>query len=259
MDFGSVQSGLSMLQSPAQSVLFDALRGNGGFDLQAASSLAREAIDLPTHIGQLAESGRLGEFLDAVLDAVILADRSPVFSEQLLPLLGDVRSALQELPADSLSYTDREAVEATLGELDALLGPVETPDAPQVPGGGLQAHEDAGGHLIERHVGKSEQWLVDRVNRDNISAASSFIDLPEAERLVAETLMENQDRVDAWLDGAGGNRLVIDARFDSSTGISVVRGSDSAEDVFSVKLVLERSDRIDDIGFRIITGYPTAP
>src|SRR5690606_4942395 len=136
----------------------------------------------------------LGEISAAERGATTPADRSPVCFDLLLPLLWDVRTALHELPADHPSYTDREAVEATVGELDALLGPVETPDAPEVPGGGLQAHEDAGGHLIERHVGKSEQWLVDRVNRDNISAASSFIDLPEAERLVAETLMENQDR-----------------------------------------------------------------
>src|SRR5690606_32650986 len=109
MDFGSVQSGLSMLQSPAQSVLFGALRGNGAVDLQAGSSRGREPTDLPPHIGQLAERGQRGDVVDAVLDAVILAGRSPVFFDQLLPLLGDVRSALQAPPADSLSYTDREA------------------------------------------------------------------------------------------------------------------------------------------------------
>jgi len=257
MDFGSLHPGLSILQQAPANHLFQAA---GAFDALALSTAAsRGSIDLPSHLEQLAADGGLGDFLQSTGEAITLAERSPVFAEQLLPLLSEVRSALQQMPTDSLSFTDRQAVEATVGELDALLGPYETPDAPEVPGGGLQAHEDAGGHLIERHVGKSEQWLVDRVNRDNISAASSFIDLPEAERLVAETLMENQDRVDAWLDGAGGNRLVIDARFDSSTGISVVRGSDSAEDVFSVKLVLERSDRLEDIGFRIVTGYPTAP
>ena len=65
-------------------------------------------------------------------------------------------------------------------------------------------------------------------------------------------------RIDAWVDGQGGNRLVIDARFDASTGISVSRGDDSAEDVFSVRLVLERSNRLDT-GYRIVTGYPSAP
>ena len=127
-----------------------------------------------------------------------------------------------------------------------------------MPGGGLQAHEDAGGHLIDRHVGKSEQWLVDRVQNSNISAASSFRDLPEAEYFVATTLAENQSGIDAWLDGKGGSRLVVDASFDATTGISVARGQEHAEDVFSVRVVLERSDRLD-IGYRIITGYPSAP
>mgnify|MGYP000386227044 CR=1 FL=1 len=34
----------------------------------------------------------------------------------------------------------------------------------RVPGGGLSAHEGAGGHLIARHVGRTEQQLIDRAN-----------------------------------------------------------------------------------------------
>ena len=75
---------------------------------------------------------------------------------------------------------------------------------------------------------------------------------------MSETIAEHQGAIDAWLDGKGGNRLVVDSSFDASTGISVARGETSAEDVFSVRLVLERSDRLD-IGYRIITGYPSAP
>ena len=52
---------------------------------------------------------------------------------------------------------------------------------------------------------------------------------------------------------------MVDAHFDASTGISVKRGDTSAEDVFSVRLVLERSNRLEDIGYRIFTGYPSAP
>lgn len=36
-----------------------------------------------------------------------------------------------------------------------------------VSGGGLAAHEKAGGHLIDRHVGKSEAELFDRVSTGN--------------------------------------------------------------------------------------------
>lgn len=155
---------------------------------------------------------------------------------------------LGELPPESAAQLDI-ALE--------VLG-ITVPEPAEVPGGGLQAHEDAGGHLIERHVGKSEAELIERLRRENISASSSFRELGEAEYFVAETLTENQEQIDAWLDGEGGNRLVVNATFDASTGISVQRGDTEAEDVFSVRLVLERSDALD-VGYRIVTGYPTAP
>ncbi|WP_187775842.1 RNase A-like domain-containing protein [Luteimonas suaedae] len=223
--------------------------------LEAAAS----DTDLPQHISDLAERGELTAFLTQTDTAVALAGSAPVFAGQLDPLLDRIRHGLSQLPLERLPAVERDAVAATLERLYAHLGPVEGP-APsgEVPGGGLQAHEDAGGHLIERHVGKSEQALVDRVRSENISAASSFRDLPEAEHFVAATLTEHGERIDAWLGGEGGNRLVVDARFDASTGLSVARGESRAEDVFSVRLVLERSDRLD-IGYRIVTGYPSAP
>lgn len=136
--------------------------------------------------------------------------------------------------------------------------PLDDTDPIAVPGGGLEAHEDAGGHLIDRHVGKTPAELLERLRDENISASSSFRDLSEAERFVALALDANQPRIDAWLDGAGGNRLVVNATFDPSTGISIERGDTQAQDVHSVRLVLERSDALD-IGYRIVTGYPTAP
>ncbi|MGY0634639.1 RNase A-like domain-containing protein [Luteimonas sp. A478] len=224
------------------------------FALHAASA----GPDLAGHLADLAAEGTLGEFLDQTRAAVGLADQTPFLAERLDPALTVIRDALAGLDTSDLPRTGRDAVADTLALLDAHLENTDIDTGIQVPGGGLQAHEDAGGHLIDRHVGKSEQWLVDRVRNDNISAASSFRDLPEAEYFVAQTLGEHSGDIEAWLDGKGGNRLVVDARFDATTGISVARGQDHAEDVFSVRVVLERSDRLD-IGYRIITGYPSAP
>jgi hypothetical protein len=230
----------------------------------ALAAAADPDADLVAHLQELADGGEIEGFLDQVRDAIGLAGGDRTFGEHLDPLLGRIRDALAEVDLGGLSRVERDAVEATLAGLDAHLGvdAPEVPDGPdapsEVPGGGLEAHEAAGGHLIERHVGKSEEWLVDRVRRDNISAASSFRDIGEAGYFVAATLSEHQDRIDAWTGGKGGNRLVVDASFDASTGISVKRGDSHAEDVFSVRLVLERSDRLD-IGYRIVTGYPSTP
>lgn len=251
--------------SPATEWSLSTVQQSGGRMAMAAA--ADPGADLVAHLQDLADSGGIESFLDQVATAVSLASGDRTFGEHLDPLLGRIRDALGEIDTRGLPRVERDAVEATLAELDAHLGvdgpgTPEDPDGPgapaEVPGGGLQAHEDAGGHLIERHVGKSEQWLVDRVRNDNISAASSFRDIDDASHFVAATLSEHQGRIDAWVDGQGGKRLVVDATFDASTGISVKRGDTSAEDVFSVRLVLERSDRLD-IGYRIVTGYPSTP
>lgn len=234
---------------------------DGGVAPVRANAMAAAASDgdLGAHLQDLADSGKLLDFLDQTGDAIALAQADPTFAEQLDPLLGRIRDALGEFSTDQLSRVERDAVGSTQQALDAHLGPIDPPDgATEVPGGGLEAHEDAGSHLIERHVGKSEQDLVDRLRRENISASSSFRDLPAAEHFIAQTIVENQGRIDAWVDGKGGNRLVLDAHFDASTGISVKRGESRAEDVFSVKLVLERSNALG-IGYRIVTGYPTTP
>src|SRR5699024_10010260 len=140
----------------------------GGLDVHAfALDAASAGPDRDAHLDGLAERGGLGGFLDQTRAAVGLAGQTPILAEQLDPALGAIRGALETLDTGAMPRADRDAVEGVLELLDAHL--VEGPDGgAQVPGGGLQAHEDAGGHLIERHVGKSEQWLVDRVRNDNV-------------------------------------------------------------------------------------------
>jgi hypothetical protein len=224
--------------------------------LDALAAAADDGVDLPAYLGERIEAGTFGDFLRDTDSAVALAEHGPVFAERLDPLLGRIRDAFDRIPDASLSQADREALAATRERVDTHLGDTGATD--QVPGGGLEAHEQAGAHLIDRHVGKSEQQLLDRLRSENISASSSFRDLPSAEHFIAATIAENQAKIDAWVDGKGGNRLVLDGRFDAVTGISVARGDTQASDVHSVKLVLERSDKLG-IGYRIVTGYPTTP
>lgn len=54
-----------------------------------------------------------------------------------------------------------------------------------VPGGGLAAHEAAGGHLIAKHVGQSEAQLLSRLSAEpRITGSSSFYDRAFAEKAV---------------------------------------------------------------------------
>src|SRR3546814_6157567 len=122
--------------------------------------------DLGAHLQDLADDGRLLDFLDQTGDAITLAQGDQTFAEQLDPLLGRIRDALAEFPTDQLSRVERDAVESTRQALDAHLGPVDPPnETGEVPGGGLEAHEEAGSHMTERPAGRTEQQVLDSLQR----------------------------------------------------------------------------------------------
>lgn len=59
-------------------------------------------------------------------------------------------------------------------------------------GGGLAAHEAAGGHLLLKHVGQSESQLMARLAAEpRITGSSSFYDRAVAESAVSDALDAN--------------------------------------------------------------------
>ena len=127
-----------------------------------------------------------------------------------------------------------------------------------VPGGGLQASENAGGHLLLKHVGQTESQLLSRLNAEpGIRGASSFYDRAVAERAVSEALDANSSGLTTWLSGTKG-RLTINYAAQSPVGISVPRGASSAVDVSGTRVILVRDPPLP-AGYRIQTGFPTKP
>ena len=61
----------------------------------SALDAAASGLDLERHLADLADSGALPDFLGQVDDAIALATQSPVFGEQLDPLLGRIHAALE--------------------------------------------------------------------------------------------------------------------------------------------------------------------
>ena len=119
----------------------------------------------------------------------------------------------------------------------------------------LTAHEQAGGHLLARHVGQTEEQLARRLAAEpNISAASSFTTRETADAAVAATLQSNSGRISSWLAGAG-ERLVLNHRMGKPVGISLMRGAAHAVSASSVRIVLVRDSALPN-GYRILTGYP---
>jgi hypothetical protein len=67
--------------------------------------------------------------------------------------------------------------------------------SPLAPVGGLASHEARGGHLIARHVGKTDAELLQRL-KDNpkIAGASPFTDRATAEKGASEVLNDSNNK-----------------------------------------------------------------
>uniref|UniRef100_UPI000A6D1C61 hemagglutinin repeat-containing protein n=1 Tax=Gilliamella sp. Nev6-6 TaxID=3120252 RepID=UPI000A6D1C61 len=125
-----------------------------------------------------------------------------------------------------------------------------------VPGGSLSAHEAAGGHLIARHVGKTEQELLDRVSTGNVKTASSFTDRAIAESVTSKAIEANQSKIDAYLAGNQKGYLEIEYKSSSPIGISVSKGQTNVSKVSNARIIIARDSSMPN-GYRIVTGYPT--
>ncbi|WP_456156792.1 RNase A-like domain-containing protein [Yersinia intermedia] len=160
------------------------------------------------------------------------------------------------------------ALEATGGMLAGLFLPgkklpdieaAKLPSGPSssiVPGGGLAAHETAGGHLIDRHVGKTETELLNRVSTGNVKSASSFTDRATAEAVTSKAIDSNQAKIDSYLSGSQKGYLEIDYQSNVPIGISVSRGSTNVSSVTNARIIIARDPSMPT-EYKIITGYPT--
>lgn len=89
------------------------------------------------------------------------------------------------------------------------------------PGGGLDAHEAMGGHLLKRHVGKTEKELLDRfINEPKIIISSAFFKQAVAEEAAAATITANQEKITFWL-AAIPPKLVITSTMNAPAGLKL--------------------------------------
>lgn len=126
-----------------------------------------------------------------------------------------------------------------------------------VPGGGLMAHEGLeGGHTLAKHVGKSEEFLRNRLATEPwVKAASTFYDRQAAEAALSTLLDENASKVARWKRGAE-HELVIRGRASHPVGIVIPRAMARPVEGTGIRLVLRCSSDLS-IGFRIHTAMVT--
>ncbi|MBN2993755.1 RHS domain-containing protein, partial [Pseudomonas cedrina subsp. fulgida] len=123
------------------------------------------------------------------------------------------------------------------------------------PGGVLDAHENAGGHLLRKHVEQTDAQLVARLELEPaIPAASTFISKEKAEALVSKSLSNHRQEILTFLEGTKGKHIIKD-NSSQPTGLSVIRGTTSPILVYKLILVLKRRPAMPD-GYLLLTGYP---
>ncbi|WP_369900736.1 RNase A-like domain-containing protein [Bacillus manliponensis] len=125
------------------------------------------------------------------------------------------------------------------------------------PDGGLAAHELKGGHLIERHVGKTDEQLLERLKTNpKITGSSTFKDRMTAEKVANAVLSDskNIEKIQKWLSDLNSKpTLPLKYKGDGEIiGRSVSRNSEVVENVTNAKVILKKNND----GSFILTGYP---
>jgi hypothetical protein len=131
------------------------------------------------------------------------------------------------------------------------------PSVPRVDRYDLQRDEERGGHTLERHVGRTDNELRERLRRErNISAASTWTDRETAEATVAAALRAERGRVERWMQ-RGYPRANLALHYDAGRpiGRSLNRGEDQTVECTSAVIVL-RADGPNT--FYVLTTYPEA-
>jgi hypothetical protein len=124
-----------------------------------------------------------------------------------------------------------------------------------------------GGHAIERHVGKSDEFLLNRVRTEQyqgalfdigLQAAGSFPSLEAANKLVSSTLSFGRSIVESVVNGTLGGAK-IEKFFSTPTGREAFANSGRSHpyirDTFGVRVFIRRDERSPN-GFTIVTAYP---
>jgi hypothetical protein len=132
--------------------------------------------------------------------------------------------------------------------------------ARSAPGGGrydLSPDEERGGHTLKKHVGRTDEELRQRLDKErDISAASTWTDRDAAEETVGGALRAERGRIQSW-EGRGYPRANLALHFDAGRviGRSMRHGNSQSSPCTRAVIVL-KADGADS--FYVLTTYPEA-
>jgi len=121
----------------------------------------------------------------------------------------------------------------------------------------LSRDEDRGGHTLKKHVGRSDEQLRERLQRErDISAASTWTNREIAEETVAAGIRAERGKIENW-ERRGERRANLALHFGAGRAIgrSLRRGESETVNCTEAVLVL-KADGADN--FYVLTTYPEA-
>ncbi len=119
----------------------------------------------------------------------------------------------------------------------------------------LSQDEAAGGHILRKHVGQTDEQLRQRLEREpSITGASTYTDRATAERAVGAAIATSQDRIQRWLGRSGGHpNLVLDYDSEAPVGRTINRGESQSRPCAHALVVLKYSGPGQ---YYVLTSYP---
>lgn len=129
------------------------------------------------------------------------------------------------------------------------------------PAGGrrdLSQDEQHRGHTLQKHVGRTDQQLLERLAEErDINSASTYTDRDAAEITVGAALEKNRSKIEAWIhQGPNRSNLAFDYSGDGHTqiGRSIHRNATQSVPCYGAKVVLKAAGE----SFYVLTSYPEA-
>jgi Bacterial CdiA-CT RNAse A domain len=119
----------------------------------------------------------------------------------------------------------------------------------------LSPDEVAGGHILRKHVGQTDDQLRERLEQERrISGASTYTDRSSAEHAVGAAIAASEDRIERWLNRPGGHpNLVLDYDSPTPVGRTINRGESQPHPCAHALVVLKYAGPHD---YYVLTSYP---
>lgn len=122
------------------------------------------------------------------------------------------------------------------------------------PSRDLGQDEQAGGHILRKHVSQSEEDLRRRLRREeNITGASTYTDRTTAEHVVGAAIAQSQDQIQSWLRQDRHPNLVLDYDGTQAIGRTMNRGEVHSRPCTHALVVLKYAGANR---YYVLTSYP---